>query len=326
VSSPKATSSGYQGCRRCFLERWHGRHLRLVDKWGAGDAEADPADLASHLFYVDIANIHGKEIRSQHRVHCEARLADALRTGRAEIFNLDSAVAAAMLPDSSLDFVYLDARHDFAGVVDDIQAWWPKVKVGGVFAGHDFVEGEFPEGDFFWISGLQEVLPGVVRSAHVTQEKNRYPSFFIVKTEALASLTLQTSFDAEASARRFYAERSKYFALWQSFAERGDQAQAFLSACGEACAKDCSDRALQFTPTRSAASTLRPFACRANADDAGNPKQASAGEDAGAVDTCASELVVDVKAYSDVCLERCSVTCIQRSDLFAQFGTEILSV
>merc|ERR1712194_381918 len=101
VSSPKATSSGYQGCRRCFLERWHGRHLRLVDKWGAGDAEADPADLASHLFYVDIANIHGKEIRSQHRVHCEARLADALRTGRAEIFNLDSAVAAAMLPDSS---------------------------------------------------------------------------------------------------------------------------------------------------------------------------------------------------------------------------------
>ena len=36
----------------------------------------------------------------------------------------------------------------FAGVVSDIHAWWPKVKVGGVFAGHDFVDGEFPEGDY----------------------------------------------------------------------------------------------------------------------------------------------------------------------------------
>ena len=48
----------------------------------------------------------------------------------------ESTAAAAGMANSSLDFVYLDARHDFMGVVADIQAWWPKVKVGGVFAGH----------------------------------------------------------------------------------------------------------------------------------------------------------------------------------------------
>merc|ERR1712228_746380 len=114
--------------------------------------------------------------------------AEALRDGRAEIVSADSTIAAAVIPDGELDFVYLDARHDFAGIVADIRAWWPKVRVGGVFAGHDFVDGEFPEGDFFWISALRQVLPGIENYTHVTKEKHRFPSFFIIKTERLSDL------------------------------------------------------------------------------------------------------------------------------------------
>ena len=36
--------------------------------------------------------------------------------------------------------------------------------------GHDFVDGEFPEGDFFWISALEEVLPG--QPVHVIRGAN----------------------------------------------------------------------------------------------------------------------------------------------------------
>lgn len=38
---------------------------------------------------------------------------------RQEIVSSDSVAAASAVPDASVDFVYLDARHDFAGVVAD---------------------------------------------------------------------------------------------------------------------------------------------------------------------------------------------------------------
>jgi len=40
-------------------------------------------------------------------------------------------------PDRSVDLVFIDAEHTYASVLADIQAWYPKVKTGGVLAGHD---------------------------------------------------------------------------------------------------------------------------------------------------------------------------------------------
>jgi len=36
------------------------------------------------------------------------------------------------------DFVYIDADHNYQPVYDDLRAWWPRVKPGGIFAGHDY--------------------------------------------------------------------------------------------------------------------------------------------------------------------------------------------
>lgn len=38
----------------------------------------------------------------------------------------------------SLDFVYLDDDHEFGHVAQELAAWTPKVKGGGIVAGHDF--------------------------------------------------------------------------------------------------------------------------------------------------------------------------------------------
>jgi hypothetical protein len=48
--------------------------------------------------------------------------------------------AAALYEDASLDFCFIDANHTYDCVSRDIDAWLPKVKKGGIFAGHDYVE------------------------------------------------------------------------------------------------------------------------------------------------------------------------------------------
>lgn len=40
--------------------------------------------------------------------------------------------------DGELDFVYIDAAHDFVNVTLDIAAWEKKVRKGGIVAGHDY--------------------------------------------------------------------------------------------------------------------------------------------------------------------------------------------
>ena len=37
------------------------------------------------------------------------------------------------------DYIYVDARHDYKGVLQDLRAWYPLLRPGGVLAGHDYV-------------------------------------------------------------------------------------------------------------------------------------------------------------------------------------------
>jgi len=49
-----------------------------------------------------------------------------------------SELAAPMIPDESLDWVYIDADHSYKNCRKDLDLWVPKVKHGGIIAGHDF--------------------------------------------------------------------------------------------------------------------------------------------------------------------------------------------
>ncbi len=49
-----------------------------------------------------------------------------------------STEAAKMFDDQSLDFIYIDANHDFEHCVEDLAAWSKKVKKGGILSGHDY--------------------------------------------------------------------------------------------------------------------------------------------------------------------------------------------
>ena len=46
--------------------------------------------------------------------------------------------AAEDFKDESLDFVYIDANHEFRYIAEDLAEWTKKVRKGGIVAGHDY--------------------------------------------------------------------------------------------------------------------------------------------------------------------------------------------
>lgn len=57
---------------------------------------------------------------------------------RCTMMRTTSLDAARELDGQTFDIVFIDALHDFESVRDDIAAWWPRVRPGGVLSGHDF--------------------------------------------------------------------------------------------------------------------------------------------------------------------------------------------
>lgn len=76
--------------------------------------------LAEHGSLEPVARQHLAPVASAVRLHCQ-----------------DALSAAAAHEDESLDFVFLDDNHTTAHVIAEMDAWWPKIKPGGVLAGHD---------------------------------------------------------------------------------------------------------------------------------------------------------------------------------------------
>jgi hypothetical protein len=86
--------------------------------------------------YSDKANV---DDNAQEAIYQEALELKKTFGNVPKYFRNSSLEAAEYFLDGSLDFIYIDARHDYCGVMEDLHAWYPKLKVGGMMAGHDFL-------------------------------------------------------------------------------------------------------------------------------------------------------------------------------------------
>ena len=69
---------------------------------------------------------------------CYEETKERLKDSNCTLIRKTSAEALGDFQDGSLDFVYIDANHDFPNFTFDIHNWLKKIRVGGIISGHDF--------------------------------------------------------------------------------------------------------------------------------------------------------------------------------------------
>ena len=151
-----------------ILHRWAGLQLISIDPWIAAPGDE----------YVDIANAAQRRhddlyIQTVHRLQPFG--------DRSAIWRMTSADAARQVRDASLDFVYIDARHDEAAITEDLTLWEPKVRPGGVLAGHDYLDEDLPEGRFGVKSAVDRYFGAQRLEVRVTERDSPWLSWWVVR-------------------------------------------------------------------------------------------------------------------------------------------------
>jgi hypothetical protein len=99
--------------------------LLLVDPW---------IHQENTLFTDDQSNVDNTEFEKRFQSVQQSLGKDQ----RVTICRSFSVQAAKMVADGSMYFIYIDACHAKAAVLEDMNTWWPKVAPGGWMCGHDF--------------------------------------------------------------------------------------------------------------------------------------------------------------------------------------------
>lgn len=123
VGSWKGKSTAFMGVE--ILNSKKDILFYAVDTWRGSEEHLDPNSgvyeplLLNDAIYSEFI----KNIRPVHKVVFPIRM--------------ESVKAADIFSDESVDFVMVDAAHDYENALADIKAWYPKIKKGGIIAGDD---------------------------------------------------------------------------------------------------------------------------------------------------------------------------------------------
>lgn len=92
--------------------------IHIVDTWlGSGEHTAGMTDGLYEKFISNMSPLNGHY--QPHRMTTDE--------------------AAPLFEDGSLDAVFIDADHTYDAVKKDIANWMPKIRKGGILAGHDYI-------------------------------------------------------------------------------------------------------------------------------------------------------------------------------------------
>ena len=145
---------------------WGGHRLILTDSWLHRDESE----------YQSNANV-SQESQDNNYGYVWTRFSRDLRI---EIVRGLSPDTSVVVDDGELDWVYLDADHSYEAVMADLAAWVPKVRRGGIVAGHDYVDGMINGSDFGVKRAVDEFVAGLGVDLFVTEE-TYWKTWYFVK-------------------------------------------------------------------------------------------------------------------------------------------------
>ena len=140
------------------LSVWQGLKYYMVDLWARYDGYTDLIErdnLIMQKMFENVKTMFANE-------------------PRAELVRMSSLDAAGKFENDFFDFVYIDANHEYDYVVADIKAWFPKVKSGGILAGHDYKEG------YGVVQAVDEFIKETGLKLNLTNEENGFWSWWVV--------------------------------------------------------------------------------------------------------------------------------------------------
>jgi hypothetical protein len=137
---------------RVLSEQIESKNVRYGAEIGVwkGELSSDLLDSFPDLFLVMVdlwsefsdSSMHNKDNTNEAMLSAmqEAERSTEFARGRRRLIQGPSVKIAADWYDSDFifGFVFVDADHFYDSVKADLEAWWPKVRVGGVMAGHDY--------------------------------------------------------------------------------------------------------------------------------------------------------------------------------------------
>ena len=137
----------------------------------------------SKLHLVDVWHSDRYPEKLYHEV--SQKFQSEIKTGRVEINRGLSIEVANQFPEKYFDWIYIDTVHDFKITRQELETYLPKMKVGGIIAGHDFIVGEI---DVPWKYGVIEAVYDFCISHHweiiyLTMERGISQSFALRNIE-----------------------------------------------------------------------------------------------------------------------------------------------
>lgn len=92
------------------------------------------------LYLVDIWELNDQLPNPSSAYQTTLNKLSCFDQSRYEIVKAPSVDSARKFNDNYFDFIYIDADHNYEAVVKDLEAWYPKVRSGGLVMGHDYCQ------------------------------------------------------------------------------------------------------------------------------------------------------------------------------------------
>ena len=127
----------------CELGTWRGRSLcSLADVLVEKSMKAVGIDTFMGT-PSEVENGDYKEVHTQDVLKLFTDDLDRLGIrDRVQVIKGDTVSSATQFADNTFDLIFVDADHSYKCCKADITTWLPKLKKGGIIAGHDYVRGK----------------------------------------------------------------------------------------------------------------------------------------------------------------------------------------